>query len=158
VKKYDAATRRALGEPRVRRFGFRLDSVKTWQPVVPAIFFAQAAELERIEKLTEDLGAFLMDLARNEQVTPSRHTNPAIKTQIEWWTASNKRRLSPRDAATADQNFFAGLKNASTADLVAARSRLTYDYFQRALAEQQQERREITEVFDQILQEMRKAR
>lgn len=158
VKKYDPATRQEMREPRVRRFGYRLDSVKTWQPVVPAVFFAQAAELERIEQLTGDLDAFLEDIARNRQVTPGRHTNPAIKTQIEWWMASNKRRLSPRDAAAADQSFIAGLKNASTSDLVAARSRLTYDYFLRALAEQQQERQQITEVFDQILKEMRKTR
>jgi hypothetical protein len=157
IKKYDPATRQAIREPRVRRFGYRLDSVKTWQPVNAAAFFAQATEMDRIEQLTEDLGKFLLDLARNRQITPGLHTNPAIKTQIEWWSANSKRRLSPRDSATADQNFFAGLKNTSTADLVAARSHLTYEYFQRALAEQQQQRRQITEVFDQILQEMRKA-
>jgi hypothetical protein len=156
IKKYDPATRQAIREPRIRRFGYRLDSVKIWQPVNVGAFFAQAAEMERIEQLTEDLGKFLMDLAKNHNITPGLHTNPAIKTQIEWWSANSKRRLSPRDSATADQNFFAGLKNTSTADLVAARQRLTYDYFQRALVDQQQERKAITDVFDQILQEMRK--
>ena len=33
VKQYDASTRQAMREPRIRRFGYRLDSVKTWQPV-----------------------------------------------------------------------------------------------------------------------------
>ncbi len=158
VKQYDPATRQKLGAARVRRFGYRLDSVKTWQPVNWGVLFAQSAELERIEQLTEDLGKFLMDLAKNHRVTPGAHTNPAIKTQIEWWTAKSNTRLSPRDTTTADQNFFAGLKNTSTADLVTARQHFTYDYFQRALTEQQQHRRGITEVFDQILQEMRKAR
>jgi hypothetical protein len=159
VKGYDPATRQAMREPRVRRFGYRVDSVKTWQPVNWNVFFAQAAEMESIEKLTEDLAKVLMDLARNHNINPTLHTNPAIKTQLDWWTASSHRgSLSSRDAATADQNFIAGLKNIGQADIAAARQHITYDYFVHNLAEQQQQRKSITDVFDQILQEMRKAR
>jgi hypothetical protein len=159
IKGYDPSTHQAMREPRVRRFGYRLDSVKQWQAVNWNSFFAQANELESIEKLTDDLGKVLMDLARNHKITPSIHTNPAIKTQIDWWTASQKRgSLTGRDAATADQNFIAGLKNLSTADIAAARQHITYDYFQHSLNEHVQQRKGITDVFDQILQEMRKSR
>jgi hypothetical protein len=159
VKKYDASTREAMREPRIRRFGYRIDSVKTWQPVNWNAFYAQAAEMEDIEKLTADLERFLMDLARNHRVTPGMHTNPAIKNQIDWWLSSSQRgSLGGRDAATADQNLIAGLKNASEADIQSARLHFSYDYFLRNLAEQQHQRQGITDVFDQILAEMRKAR
>jgi hypothetical protein len=159
IKGYDPATQQAMKEPRVRRFGYRMDSVKSWQPVNWQVFFAQANEIESIEHLTDDLAKVLMDMVRNHNITPSAHSNPAIKTQIDWWTAATRRgSLSPRDSATADQNFIAGLKNISVADIAAARQHITYDYFVKNLNEQQQQRRSITEVFDRILQEMRKGR
>src|SRR4029078_5899339 len=109
--------------------------------------------------LTDDLAKVLMDLARNHNITPSLHNNPTIKTQIDWWSASTRRgSLSSRDAATADQNFIAGLKNLSTSDIYGARQHITYDYFIHDLNEQQQQRKGITDVFNDILQEMRKAR
>jgi hypothetical protein len=158
VRRFDPRTMRQPGDADVRRFGYRLDSVKTWQPVTWQSFAAQAAEMENIEKLTGDLAKVLMDLARHHNITPSLHTNPAIKTQLDWWVASTRRgSLGARDEATADQNFIAGLKNLSTGDIQAARRNLTYDYFIHGLNEQQQQRKGITDVFDQILQEMRKA-
>jgi len=48
IKKYDAATKEVLKAPVVRRFGYRLDSVKTWQPVNWPAFYAQAAEVQAI--------------------------------------------------------------------------------------------------------------
>jgi hypothetical protein len=159
VKQYDASTREAIQEPRIRRFGYRIDSVKTWQPVNWNSFYAQAAEMEGIEKLTTDLERFLMDLARNHRITPGMHTNPAIKNQIDWWMASGERgSLGSRDTATADQNLIAGLKNISEGDIQGARSHFSYDYFLRNLAQQQQQRKGITDVFDEILGEMRKTR
>jgi hypothetical protein len=159
IKGYDPATRQAMREPRVRRFGYRVDSVKTWQPVNWNTFFAQAAQIEGIEKLTDDLAKVLMDLSRNRSINASAQTNPAIKTQIDWWTANTRRGgLGSRDSATADQNFIAGLRNISTGDILAARQHITYDYFVHQLTEQQQQRKGITDVFDQILQEMRKTR
>ncbi|HEY3898650.1 MAG TPA: serine protease [Chthoniobacter sp.] len=159
VAQYDPATHQRIRDPRIRRFGYRLDSVKTWQPVTWNSFFAQADEMQTIEKLTEDLAKVLMDLARNHKITPSLHTNPAIKQQLDWWMSSNRQdTLTSRDSTTADQNFIAGLKNLSTADILAARRNLTYDYFRRGLDEQQKQRKAINDVFDEILQEMRKAR
>jgi hypothetical protein len=42
--------------------------------------------------------------------------------------------------------------------LHTARPRLTYEYFQRGLSEQQKQRNEITNIFDKIIGEIRKAR
>ncbi len=49
IKKYNSATQQAIQTPIVRRFGYRLDSVKEWQPVNWQTFYAQAEEMEKIE-------------------------------------------------------------------------------------------------------------
>ncbi len=44
IRKFDSATKEPVKVPIVRRFGYRLDSVKIWQPVSWQSFYAQAAE------------------------------------------------------------------------------------------------------------------
>ena len=155
IKNYDAATKEKMKEPVVRRFGYRLDSVKTWQPVTWQSFYAQAAEMTAVETLTEDLAKFIGDLADDSKVTPGMHSNPAIKTRIDQWQADKKKRQSPRDAATVNENFIAFLKVACQSDITAARQHLTYDYFQRGLTENQQDRTAIAEILDKIIREIR---
>ena len=159
IKKYDAATKEVLKAPVVRRFGYRLDSVKTWQPVAWPAFYAQAAEVQAMETLTGDLDEFLTDLSKNKgHVTPGAHSNPAIKTRIDQWLADKKKRLNPKDAATVDQNFLSFLRIACRSDIAAAQPRMTYDYFQRQLGVQQQQRGEIADIFDKIIKDLQKDR
>ena len=159
IKKYDAATKEILKTPVVRRFGYRLDSVKTWQPVQWPAFYAQAAEMQTIETLTGDLDSFLVDLSQHHgKVTSGAHSNPAIKTRIDQWLADKKKRLNPKDAASVDQNFISYLKVASRADVAAARQRMTYEYFMRGLTGVEQDRSAIIEIFDKIIGELQKER
>ena len=156
VKKYDDVTNQALKAPVIRRFGYRLDSVATWQPVNWTFFFMQATEIQNIESLTDGLSALLADLAKNHSVTPGLHTHPVIKNRIDAWMAKRNQRLSPQDATANDQDFISFLKVISQADVTSEKRRVTYDYFQRALAEQQQARDEIAAVFDKIIKGMQK--
>jgi hypothetical protein len=156
IRKYDPATKQPIKEPVIRRFGYRLDSIKSWQPVNWAAFSNQAAEMESIEKLTTDLAAIIDDISRNSHLTRGAHNNPAFKNRIDSWLEERSRRLSPRDAASADQSFLSFLKITCQSDVTAARQNLTYDYFQRGLADQQRERDEIAKVFDEIIQNLRK--
>ena len=158
IKKYDAATKEVLRAPVIRRFGYRLDSVKTWQPVAWPVFYAQAAEMHAIETLTGDLGNFLVDLGKDSRVTPGAHTNPAIKTRIDQWLAEKKKRLNPRDSAAVDQNFISFLRVACRSDIAAAQPRMTYDYFQRQLTTEQQQRAEIADIFDKIIKDLQQGR
>lgn len=158
IKKYDAATKEVLKAPVIRRFGYRLDSVKAWQPVNWQVFYAQAAEMQAIETLTGDLGNFLVDLGKDGRVTQGAHSNPAIKSRIDQWQNDRKKRQSPKDAAAVDQNFMSFLKVACRSDIMAAQQRLTYDYFQRQLATEQQQRGEIADIFDKIIKEIQKGR
>jgi S1-C subfamily serine protease len=157
-RKYDAATREAIKNPVIRRFGYRLDSVKKWEPVDWRTFNAQAAEMEAVEGLTEDLADFLGDLAKDGRVSRGAHTNPVIKNRIDAWIEAKSKRLSPRDEINADQSMLSFLKVTCQTDVAAAQKHLTYDYFQRQLAEQQKERSQIADFFTKIIQELRNKR
>lgn len=156
IRKYDPSTKEPVKEPVIRRFGYRLDSIKSWQPVNWQTFFAQATEMEAIEKLTKDLAAFLNDLATEKRINLGAHNNPAIKNRIDAWLEARAKKLSHRDAAMADQGLISFLKVACQSDVTAARQHITYDYFQRDLADQQKERDEISGVFNEIIQNIRK--
>lgn len=159
IKKYDAATKEVLANPVVRRFGYRLDSVKKWEPVAWPAFYAQAGQMEKIEQLTADLEKFLIDIAKDSRVSLGVHNNPAIKSRIDQWQASKKgRSLSSKDMAQINLNFVAFIKSACRSDTTAAQSQMTYDYFQRQLTGEQQIRGEMAEIFQKIIQDIEKDR
>ena len=112
--------------------------------------------MDSVEKLTNDLVAFLRDLGKEGHVTRGASANPAIKNRVDQWIDAKSKRLSPRDAAMADQSLLSFLKVTCQADITAAQQHLTYDYFQRALADQQRERSELSGVFANIIDELRK--
>lgn len=154
-RKFDPATRMPISNPVIRRFGYRIDSVKTWQPVDWRAFYAQAAELESIDTLTKDLVNFLKDVGDDSAVNPGRHTNPAIRSRIDAWLGSKSKHMSPRDRANVDQNFISFLKVTCQSDIISAQQHLTYDYFRRQLGDRQKERAELAEVFAKILEKVR---
>ena len=151
IRNYDPATNQPVKDPVIRRFGYRLDSVKSWQPVNWSLFAAQAAQMESIAKRTEDLEKLLSDIGENRKITRDVHTNPAIKRPIDSWFADREHQLSPTDRTMSDQNLTGQLKSACLSDLAEVRPSLTYDYFQRELAEQQRYRESIAGALDKLL-------
>jgi hypothetical protein len=152
TNQYDLTTDQKLKQPIVRRFGYRIDSVKGWQPVNWRAFYSQAVEMENIETLTDDLYDFFRDLDENKGVvTPGRHTNPVIKTRIDDWLAEKGTHASPEDAAEANASFLSFLKIACQSDVSAAQRQITYDYFRRDLADQKETRNEMAKAFQEII-------
>jgi hypothetical protein len=152
TQEYDLTTSKKLPQPVVRRFGYRLDSIKAWQAVDQRAFDAQAIQMESIEKLTDDLADFLNDIGENNGVvTMGRHTNPVIATRIDQWVAEKSHNPSAEDIAEADANFLSFLKIACRSDVNAAQQTITYDYFRRDLSDQKQARDEMAKDFDQII-------
>jgi hypothetical protein len=153
TNEYDLTTNTKLKEPVVRRFGYRLDSVKRWQPVNWRAFDAQAEQMEKIETLTDDLYDFFKDLDENKMsVTLGRHNNPVIKNRIDDWLETKGNHPSAEDAADADASFISFLKIACMSDISAAQNQITYDYFRRELAEQKGTRDQMKDAFQQIIQ------
>jgi hypothetical protein len=152
TQEYDLTTEKKLPAPIIRRFGYRIDSIKAWQAVNWQAFNAQAAQMESIEKLTADLADFFEDIAENKGVvTMGRHTNPVIATRIDDWVASKSHNPSAEDIAEADTNFLSFLKIACQTDVTAAQNQITYDYFRRELADQKQARDQMSKGFEEII-------
>lgn len=139
-------------KPETRRFGWRLDTVKKWEPVNWRTFYAQAEEMRKVEALTADLAAFAADITEHRgAITPGKHTNPAIKRSIDQWIQDRARNLSAADAARVNSGFLLSLRTACQVDIAGASRDMSYDYFRRAMAEQVQERNEISKTFGALI-------
>jgi hypothetical protein len=141
---------------KIRRFGYRLDSVQTWQPVNWRTFSNDAAEMERINGLTKSLAAVLDDIGDDGLVSRGRHQHPAIRRQIDTFVDQiSKRSVSSTDRLRIKQNFLADLRMASQNDLAAARTRVAYDYFRRSLGEEEKAREQFRTIFDRLMKAQR---
>ena len=154
VKEYDLTTKRKMVRREIRRFGYRLDNVKQWQAVNWGAFRQQAAEIESITGLTDDLYDLLNDLVESRgDITRGRHTNPALKDGLQKWFQSQKSQQDWRGTfrSTGNEELVLFLKTVCAADIGMARRQISYDYFQRQLAEQKQYRDLMVKAFEEIL-------
>jgi hypothetical protein len=151
INKMDPVTKKALSQPVLRHFGYRLDSVKAWQPINWPAFAAQAATVESVETMTKDLIKLIMDIDKTGRISPGMHTNPAIKNRIDDWLNQKRPHMSQTDLDRANYNFVSHLKSLCRNDIVTARSTLTYDYFQRQLTEQEHDRDALADGFASVL-------
>ncbi|HSI14615.1 MAG TPA: hypothetical protein VK961_21365, partial [Chthoniobacter sp.] len=152
IKKLDPVTKKPLETPLVRRFGYRLDSIKAWQPINWPAFASQAAEMDNIEELTQALIKLIKDIDKNGKITPGAHTHPAVKSRIDAYQNQYRGRMSQIDITNANNNFAGYLKTLCRNDITAAQAHLTYDYFRRKLEEEERQRSEIAEVFTAMFQ------
>jgi hypothetical protein len=156
TNEYDLTTEKKLIRPVIRRFGYRLDGVNQWQPVNWETFWRQRDQMASIEKLTADLFDFIVDFEDNKgAVTPGRHINPIFRDKIEYWTEANRDRPTPADRQAAAANLISFLKTTCESDIAKAQPQLTYDYFQRRLADQKQYRDAMAKGFDEMLHDVR---
>ena len=138
--------------PKVRRFGYRLDSAKQWQPIAWPAYNEEYATIERIRERTHDLAALIREMARTGGVNASRHNNPAIRKPLDRFdeALSGKGRIKT-DRALAVKEFMTALRTVSQNDIEQANVRLRYDFFRKELSEEQQVRGEFTKLFDEML-------
>ncbi len=156
TNEYDVTTERKLIRPVIRRFGYRLDGVNQWQPVNWGAFWRQRGQMESIEKLTADLFDFFVDFEANKgAVTPGRHINPIFRDRIDYWTEVNRGRPTPADRQAAAANLISFFKTTCESDIATAQRQITYDYFQRQLADQKQYRDAMEKGFDEMLNDVR---
>jgi hypothetical protein len=153
TQQYDLTTDQKLPQPVVRRFGYRIDAVKNWQPVNWRAFCAQAEQMESVEALTSDLSGFITDLADNKgKVLVDKYSNPIIKERIDEWISDKGPHASAQDREEADENFISYLKVACQTGIPQAQQQITYDYFRRELNDEMQGRQELSRDFQQIIQ------
>ncbi len=150
LKKYDPDAAGMVKPPVTRYFGYRLDSVKEWQPVNWETFYKEAAAIHKIQLFSVDLDLFYQDLSINGHVADP-HPNPLIKERIDEWIQDKGHRLNAEDELRMNETFVSYLKTISRTDVEAARQTITYDYFQRKLTEVQQARAKMAAALEKVI-------
>ena len=109
-----------------RRFGYRLDSVKSWQPIDWPLFYAQAAQVQKIEALSDDY-IQLFTGSQNGALGASYKT-PAIQRAVQDYMRG--------DRTVRIYRLLEDLRFACRGDLTGFDSKNAYDYFRRKVEEQ----------------------
>ncbi len=136
----------------IRRYGYRLDSVKQWEPVNWQGFQAEADQVEKISQLTQDIFNFLGSLERKKN--PEFATDTLRKPAEEWRQTMSRRQLSAPDRRNATQSFLTSLRTMTRSDVVAAESRLHYSFFREKLQQERAARDELYKSFDTLIAHM----
>ena len=130
----------------VRRFAYRIDSVKTWQPVNWAAFRQEAEQMRQISLLTGDVFDFVRAL-RNHRA-PDFATETLRAPANEWLAAIRGKHVSEADRERATESFLHALRGMVRNDVAAAETRLRYSYFQEDLRNEREIRDELYNGFD----------
>ena len=150
--------------PAIRRFGYRLDSVKQWQPVVWNNYGREFQLIQAIETRTRTLAGLLNAVRRsgagggsdwkniNDEVlerairkyrsTYSQHHGNAFKYQDG---------LIKSDHARALKEFTDSMRTFSKGDIEQANSQVRFDFFRRSLTDEQKVREEFLQVLHELL-------
>jgi S1-C subfamily serine protease len=136
----------------IRRYGYRLDSVKKWEPVNWQAFQVEADRVEKISQLTEDIFNFLEAVQKKQQ--PLFATETLRKPAEDWRQTVSRRQLSLPDRRNATQSFLSSLRFMVRTDVVAAESNLHYSFFREKLQKERLARDELYKAFDTELARM----
>lgn len=139
-------------QAKVRRFGFRLDSVKQWQGLNWQAFQQDKATMDRVESTTRDLIQLIREMQGEQGPSPAVYRNSTVARAVrDLESTLSRQRLSPPDRKRALQSFFSSIRATTQTDIVQARQSLRYDFFGQLLRDEAEIREEMYKLFDQIL-------
>jgi len=151
------ATREELisGETKVRRFGYRLDTVKQWQPVDWGRFYAEADKLEKIKLTTTELAQAFLELnGLNQRANKARkfaYELPTIRNALDSFYGSLDTATTQHDASRLVNNLVGSLRGVSQSDITPVKPTFTYDCFRRQFTEQEAYRTEIMDLIMKVM-------
>lgn len=154
IRKVDENDAKGM-ESSVRRFGYRLDSMKNWEALNWPRFYTQATQAQGIVDVGEEF-AELLAFFRKKTPMPQLGNNAvrrAVRTFEE--RLSTGRRMSEADMAAARREFLGNLRSATRSDLATFDSRTAYDYFRRQIADETKFRDALYEAFSKALESNR---
>jgi len=127
-------------EVEIRRFGYRLDSVKVWEPVDWQRFYAQAAQVAKIDSLSDDFIQLSKDCSNGGHLDSARYNNLLIQRAVQSFMSHFEQRRGKKIGAGDRQmilvQFFNDLRTASRSDINGFDLRTSYDYFRREVQDQ----------------------
>jgi hypothetical protein len=133
-------------EEKVRRFGYRLDSVTQWQAINWNWFYADADRMKSIEESTQALGGLFNEFAGFVVNARRRGVSwgaVALGNQDVKYEFFNK---SARNREQGEKSLSA----LCLSDIQQAESRLSYDFFKRRLTEEKADRELLSTLFKEI--------
>lgn len=143
------------GEKKIRRFGYRLDTVKQWQPVEWGRFYAEADRLEKIQLTTGELAKAFLELnglnQRTNRVRKYAYELPLIRDALDGFYGSLDNAASSTEATRAVNNLLGSLRGASQSDVTPVKPSFTYECFRRQFTEQENLRTEIMSLIVKVL-------
>jgi hypothetical protein len=139
------------GEQKVRRFGYRLDSVKTWQLIDWPRFYSEADQAEKVLNATLELDEILSDFQAIKKKRTHNYDSPAIRSALDTFYAI-LRQDSTDDDDGAIRRLLASLREACRSDVAATKGRFSFDYFRRQLDANELVRGEFIKAIDKALQ------
>lgn len=141
-------------EPEVRRFGYRLDTVKEWQPVVWAAYHQEFATIEQVRMRSQEIVALIQDIAQDAGFVPEHYQSAVLRTPLEKYVQTTSRSgINRQDRRRAEMDMLATVRTACQSDIDQACRTVRYDYFLRALGQELEARGRFRQLFDKILKE-----
>lgn len=137
---------------KLRRFGYRLDSVKAWQDVAWGEFGTEAAGLKAVDERTNDVLALIRDINEHKGTVRSGQRHSLVLDRVlQAFDEATTGHPSPTDELRARQNLLDGLQKLCQNDLADLRPSLRYDYFQREANDRQRVRDALAKMFGEAL-------
>ena len=133
---------------KVRRFGYRIDSVKKWQPIVWNVFQAENAAIEKVRERTHEFEQLFRAIEEGKSVNADAFSTAISRPVRDFVTAVGRGNVSEPDRKYAFRSLLTSLRSVSRSDILQTRERLRYDYFQRAVSEEAETREQIYKIFD----------
>jgi hypothetical protein len=142
----------------IRRFGYRLDSVTTWEPINWQLFYAQAAQVAKIWDLSEDFIHLFNNVNSDHALSPGDYTSQAIQRATREFLNSlggthGHNSNSSADIQDARRRYFADLRAISRNDIGTFDSRRAYDYFRREVESESRLRDRVQEVLTKAIED-----
>jgi hypothetical protein len=140
----------------IRRFGYRIDSVKQWQPIHWPSFQNERLAMDKVEGLTMDFVGLIREMSGKAAPNSIAYKNASLSRAVrDLETTWARRQISAVDRERAANGFFSTIRALSQSDVYQARQTFRYAYFQEGLKEQAEIREEMYKLFDQILKARR---
>jgi hypothetical protein len=137
--------------PTIRRFGFRLDSIKRWEPVRWWHYNDDYETVEKIHQRSLELLAILTRLREGKTTHPNAVRDPMVQAPLAKFAQNLRTSRSQKEYLDGAEEFMKGLQRASSEDIDIARRRVGYDFFLERLAEEERLRAPIAAILDTVL-------
>jgi len=132
----------------VRRFCYRLDSIKKWERVRWNDFQDDAETLAKVHCRTRELFAVVTCSTGLERFVTDALRDPDVQAATKQYQNRISSAKSQADLESANALLVRDLSSAATTDMEHARRRITYDHFTDRLAIERQFREPIAQMLD----------